>query len=256
MRQETEKKFTLKRSVRRIFFAVCVITLVTAGGFNLPEGGRESFHMQGYSPVPGAPLFFPVQHNFMDDLQLSRGRFLVAARQLKDPNFFETVILLIEYSRDGAMGLIVNRPTDIALSEVLPELKKARRRRVSLFLGGPVEVNQLFVLTQSDHKPKDSLHVFKDVYIGFSLEALQDLVEKKKVRGKFHVYAGYAGWAPGQLDYEVFRGDWHIVPADSESIFLKPPKDVWSELIGRGQGQWTKNPKPAADERVPPGIPM
>jgi len=170
---------------------------------------------------------------------LSRGIFLVAAEQLRDPNFSETVVVLLGYSNEGAMGLIVNRPTDVRLWKVFPEIRGLRRRRDTLYVGGPVGTDQLIVLVRSGIAPEDSYRIIDDVYVCSDLDVLQKIV-KMKQGDEFRTYAGYAGWAPGQLDYEVMRGDWHIIRADAENIFTKEPDALWQELIQRSTAQWTK----------------
>jgi putative transcriptional regulator len=168
----------------------------------------------------------------------SRGRFLVAARGIRDPRFAETVILLIEYGPRGAVGLMVNRPTGVRLSTVLPEIEGLKQRADTLYVGGPVNTNQMFLLIRSRNLPKDSVHVFEDIYASSSLSELQRLTEDPSPGEMFHAYAGYAGWGPGQLDQEVSRGDWHVLPADSGSVLDKKPSDIWPELIEKVSGLW------------------
>lgn len=105
--------------------------------------------------------------------ELAQGRFLVASRKLKDPNFHKTVILLLRYSQDGASGLVINRPLKIKLSTLLPDIKDSELRDKALYLGGPVEPNKMLLLVKSASPPPDSLPVFKDVYISSSREELQ-----------------------------------------------------------------------------------
>jgi putative transcriptional regulator len=171
---------------------------------------------------------------------LDRGVFLLSAEQLIDPNFSQTVVVLLEYSAEGAMGLVINRPTNVRLSEVFPDIRWLRRRRDRLFVGGPVHVEQLLLLVRSKEKPEDSFPVFGDVYVCSSVEELERIVENRSPDEDFRTYAGYAGWAPGQLDSEVMRGDWHIMRADAESVFSPTPEKLWQELIHKTRAQWTK----------------
>jgi hypothetical protein len=101
---------------------------------------------------------------------LSKGKFLVASQNMKDPRFFETVILLIEYSYSwqGAVGLIINIPTEVKLSSVLPEIKGLKHRTDNVFVGGPLKKNQMFLLLQSISHTAESHHVFKDIYVSSS----------------------------------------------------------------------------------------
>ena len=136
------------------------------------------------------------------------------------------------------MGLMINRPTGVSLSAVLPEIKGLRQRADVLYFGGPVSRNQLFLLIRSHRRPKDAVHISGDIYASTSLSELQRLTEEPSPGEKFHAYAGYAGWGAGQLDEEVSRGDWHVLQADGGSILDKKPSDIWPELIGRVSGIW------------------
>lgn len=178
---------------------------------------------------------------YQTDKVLSKGKFLVARRDMTDPRFSETVILLIEYGVNGAMGLVINQPTGVRLSILLPDIKGLKQRDDTAYLGGPVNENQVFLLIRSRIQPKDSLHVFEDIYVSASLSELQQLIEGAKTGEKFHAYAGYTGWAPGQLDLEVLRGDWYVLPADSQSVFETKPSDIWPDLIQRASAQWVRS---------------
>jgi putative transcriptional regulator len=182
--------------------------------------------------------------------KLARGVFIVASRQLRDPNFSQTVVILLEYSSEGAVGLIVNRPSEVRVSKILPEIKALRKKRDTLYFGGPVGVDQILLLIRSDRKPEESYLVFEDVYVCASLEVLERIVERRDGGDSFRTYAGYAGWAAGQLDFEVARGDWHVITADATSVFSKNPEDVWPRLIEKSTAQWTRF-LPYGREKVP-----
>ena len=167
--------------------------------------------------------------------QLAKGKFLVASRDLHDPNFAETVILLVDYDREGALGVVVNRPSDVALIEALPEVNELRKRKDVVFLGGPVARDRMLLLVRTRQQPPQSLRVFDRVFASGSLTALR----KSMARGdSIRAYAGYTGWGPGQLDMEVGRGDWFIGPADSNAVFSDRPTAMWDDLIERFSGDW------------------
>jgi putative transcriptional regulator len=171
--------------------------------------------------------------------RLARGKFLVANRSLRDPTFFETVVLLVDYDDNGALGVVVNRPTDVPLTAALPEVKELRKRKDIIFLGGPVARDRMVLLLRATAAPAEAVLVFDQVYATGSLSALRHSIgQKESVRA----YAGYAGWGPGQLDAEVARGDWLIGPADSKAIFDDPPSDVWSRFVERFSGDWAELP--------------
>jgi putative transcriptional regulator len=173
-------------------------------------------------------------------MELAKGKFLVASKQLRDPQFFETVVLLIEYDSQGAMGLVINRPTTVKLSKVLPEIEGLQKRSDTIYLGGPVAKNQLMLLIRTNSPPEGSRLVFKDIYISSSQTIIEKMIDNPDTPERFRVYAGYAGWAPGQLDREVSRGGWHILRADEESVFDKTPSEIWPELIRRSSALWVR----------------
>lgn len=164
----------------------------------------------------------------------SKGRFLVATRQIRDPRFMETVILLLKYDREGAIGLIINKPTEMKVSAVLPNIEGLAQRADLLHIGGPVGMQQLFVLVRGQKQPEESNHVFEDVYVTTSSDTLQTLARNRHGE-KFKVYAGYAGWAPGQLDQEIAKGGWHVAGADASAVFDRAPADLWPDFISRSE---------------------
>lgn len=178
---------------------------------------------------------------------LSKGTFLVASRKLKDPNFAQTVVLLVEHNDRGAMGLVVNRPTNLALSMVLPAMEELEKSTATVFVGGPVAQDQMVLLIRAETQPDESEHVFEDVYVSGSRAALQKILTKVDSRDRFHAYVGYAGWAPGQLEGEVARGDWVLSSASASTVFDTEASEVWPELIRRNSGLWVKGvvPTPA-----------
>jgi putative transcriptional regulator len=99
--------------------------------------------------------------------------FLVASRQLRDPNFKETVVLLIDYGRDGAMGLVINRPSEIKLATVFPDIKELKERTDTIYVGGPVAVNQMLLLVGTPLVPEESQEVTQDVYLSSSWKVLE-----------------------------------------------------------------------------------
>jgi putative transcriptional regulator len=201
-----------------------ILTCVTLLWFSAaPASANDSPHAW---KEPSSPHFLPVQD------KPGKGKFLIAETSLLDPNFSETVVLLIDYDESGAFGLVINRQTDVELTEVFPDMKGLKDREDRIFIGGPVEVRRVFLLVQAEEKPGEAELVFGDVYMSHNVSTLSRMVEqgKKEIR----VYAGYSGWAPKQLDAEIARGDWLIVEADVYSIFNKTPSEVWKNLM-RGQ---------------------
>jgi len=176
----------------------------------------------------------PIPAPSQPETDLGPGIFLIASRNLGDPNFAETVVLIVRYDEnDGAMGLIINRPTDVPLSRVFRDLKEAKGRADPVYSGGPVEQGALLALLKTSSKPQDAQKVFGDVYLISSRDLLTKTLADKVERSSFHAYLGYAGWGVGQLEHELALGGWLVLPADTASVFHSDPDSVWPRLIKR-----------------------
>ena len=181
------------------------------------------------------------------------GVFLVAKPELTDPNFAQTVVLVtLPPGGDGsATGVIVNRPLGRRLSEFLPDAANLPPGADALYGGGPVERTNLFMLVRSPTAPPDSFQVLADVYLTASPEVLKALLAGGLPGATARVYAGYAGWAPGQLQAEVARGSWWLVPANAAQIFTERPETLWEELARAQRGKRAGGPLPAEHSSGP-----
>lgn len=175
---------------------------------------------------------------------LARGRFLIADRRQQSDFFARTVVLLLDYSPTGALGVIVNRPTGVGLSDLLPALDAIPGRLDRVHLGGPVEPGRMVFLIRAASAPRDSRHVFADVHATGSADALRGAIERDESPERFRAYVGYAGWSPGQLDDEVARGDWHVVPAEAGQVFDPSLGDLWDRLVVDQEGLPIHGPIP------------
>ncbi len=171
--------------------------------------------------------------------ELARGKFLVASRKIKASIFAESVVLLVDYNFHSTMGLILNKQTGIKLFTVLPDVEGLREKTDTVFVGGPVAGNEIAMLIRSKEKPENSKHLFEDIYFSSSKVVLQKMVDDNN-EDSFHLFAGYSGWAPGQLERELSRGDWHVMEADAEFVFGKEPSEIWNELIRRTSVRWAE----------------
>jgi len=168
-----------------------------------------------------------------DSDDLARGKFLIAPRESQDPNFAGTVVLLIHYDDDGAVGLVINRPTKLPLSRLFDEIKAARKIDDVAFFGGPVELRDVIALCRSQKKPEASIPMFGDVYLLSTKAGLEKMLSSKPTPKTLRVYVGYTGWAPGQLEHEIELGAWRVLPGEEDSIFDLDPAGVWPRLIDR-----------------------
>ena len=182
--------------------------------------------------------------------QPAKGRFLVASHSLADPNFSETVVLLLAYEPTGAMGVVINRPADVRLGAVLRDVEELRDRPDPVYLGGPVAGNLLLVLIRAARQPESSEAIFEGVYVSGSRAALRKALSKAGKRNRVRGYAGHAGWGPGQLDREIARGDWHVTAADAATVFDMTASAIWPKLIQRFSGEWTRHEPPTEPEVV------
>jgi putative transcriptional regulator len=169
--------------------------------------------------------------------EIGPGTFLVASRQLRDFHFGASVVLIYEHDRNGSVGTIINRETTIGVAEALPEIEELARRTEHLFMGGPVEVRTVRILVRSTTPLAQGEPLFADVYYLDELDVLRELAADSTLVMRF--YAGYAGWGPSQLENEIRRGDWYVIPGDAELLFGADMEAVWPALIKRVSGLWT-----------------
>ena len=166
---------------------------------------------------------------------VGRGVLLVASPTMDDPNFRQTVILVLEHGSEGTLGLILNRSTKVLLSEALPDLTVLKGTTYRLFAGGPVDQTRLLLLLRLKEPPADARPVFDGVYVGGTPAVLERIITQAKPTETFRAFAGVAGWAPGQLKYEMLQGAWAILPPDSIGIFDKDPATLWADCLSRLQ---------------------
>jgi len=164
---------------------------------------------------------------------LAPGLFLVARRDLPDPNFQDTVVLLIQYGRTGAMGLIINQPTKITLPRLLPDLPKLSGRTDPVYRGGPVNTEAVLALLRSKTRIDDTTRVIDEIHMISSRKLLEDSFAAGAKSDTLRLFLGYSGWGPAQLDNEVDAGVWHIFRADADSVFAHDPAALYPRLIRR-----------------------
>ncbi len=209
-----------------------LILLILSGVIWLPAPSTSSRSVSAVDQHPARRLSPYLTQGGED---LDKGKFLVAGRELRDPNFRESVVLLLEYSEHGTLGLIINRPLDLPLSSVLKDIEGLDRRTDSVYFGGPVAGNQLLLLLRSGRQSRYVHQIIDGLHVTADLNVLKSLIDEGKE--DFRVYTGNAGWAPGQLEAEMARGDWHILPANPIHVFSEEPSKVWLELIRRSEIQ-------------------
>jgi len=176
--------------------------------------------------VPGASLADRDQSG-------SDGALLVAKPHMQDPNFRESVVLVTRTPDGAAIGVIVNRPTDHSLAGILPGNPLLARFTDPLYFGGPVEVAGLFAVFRGERPPGDALRLAGDLWIALNPATVEQLMREPPEKLRF--YAGYSGWAPGQLPAELSRGDWWVLDVNPDVAFRADPSGLWEELSTRAR---------------------
>jgi len=173
--------------------------------------------------------------------QLAIGKLLVARRSLQDPNFAQTVILLVQHSEEeGTVGLILNRQTKIPLSRLSKELEGAKGRSEPLYLGGPVQTDSVMALVRSQTKPDQARHVLADIYAISTKAGLEKTMGSGTAPGALRLYLGYAGWDTGQLEWELGLDAWNVLPATAAIVFDAHPETLWSRLVDQEELQMVR----------------
>lgn len=163
---------------------------------------------------------------------LAVGDLLVARPALPDPNFRDTVVLLVAYgAEEGAAGVIVNRPGDRRVAEVVTESSPLAARDDVLYFGGPVAPSAMLVLVRDDRVlAGEATRILPGVLLIDGSEALEALGSSRVSPSEVRFYAGYAGWSTGQLEAEIGRGDWHLARGDASWVFTSRPETAWERL--------------------------
>jgi putative transcriptional regulator len=162
----------------------------------------------------------------MESLQ---GQLLISSGGLKDPNFRHTVVLMGEHNSDGALGVVLNRALDVTVEQAFPPLGGLVPPGEPLFQGGPVQPRSPVLLAELEDAELADLPVFGSV--GFLVGEVSANVRPYIRRAR--VYAGYSGWAPGQLEAEMDLNTWIIEPARVEDVFTDGPDLLWSRVLQR-----------------------
>ena len=162
----------------------------------------------------------------------ANGLFLVAKPALTDPNFSQTVVLVTQTEDASTVGVIINRPTTLKLSQFLSQEFPTGNYREPIFFGGPVMRQAIVSVFRSETvPPAAAFHVLKDLYLTMHPDNIGGLLANPAAR--YRLYAGFSGWAPRQLESEFVRDGWYVLPADEATIFREKPDGLWEELLER-----------------------
>jgi putative transcriptional regulator len=168
------------------------------------------------------------------------GVLLVAKPGIADPRFRETVVLVTQVRDGHTVGVVLNRPLDAPLSSLIPD-PAAREYKERVFYGGPVMEGAIVALFRSEAPPAaPAFQVLRGIYLSMHPRAVEPLLQDPAAHAGLRLFAGFSGWAPGQLQAELKRDGWHILSATPEIVFRTDTRRMWQELIDRARGIRTR----------------
>lgn len=174
----------------------------------------------------------------------ARGKLLIAGPSLLDPNFWRTVVLIVEHTDEGAFGLVLNRPAEVTVADTVPQLEELLEPEDPMFMGGPVAPSAVIVLGRFEDPSDAALIAFEDVGVLSSEFSLEQRAAGLRAGRAF---IGHAGWGPGQLDGELERGDWFLEPARLNDVFSGDPDQLWASVLTRKGGSYALIARMPAD---------
>ncbi len=150
-----------------------------------------------------------------------------------DPNFAQTTSLLSEFNKEGAMGVVLNRPLDITLSQIMGNEPMPGSEGIRTYWGGPVQNNIGWIIHEDASLAKESLEIEPNLYLSSSPNVLKRMVELvgKPDTPRFRFFLGYSGWGGGQLEQEMAAASWITAPLNRELIFDNDPRTLWKRSL-------------------------
>jgi putative transcriptional regulator len=152
---------------------------------------------------------------------------LTAHGNLPDPDFADSVVLVMNNLAPAPVGVIVNRPTKVSVAELFPDLKRLAPLHAKVYFGGPVELDTVWFLFRASKPPKHAIRAFADVWLSADRDLLLTLLTRDKPMDALRLFLGHSGWAPGQLEAEIKNGDWTLGTADPNTIFSTKSNHPW-----------------------------
>ena len=204
--------------MKQLLVAICFVSGVAFAGYFPVEGQFSRASM--LSAIPPTNVQKPLP-----------GKFLVASRSLDDPRFIQSVVYLVKHGSRGTLGLIVNRPGNVTLSEVMPDIEDKRAGTHTLYYGGPVGQSVVFMLLHDEPAKQGIEHIADGVLFSSERRVLDRMLASNKPPNEIHFHIGHSGWAPGQLMFEIQHGSWHVVDGDLNAIFSEQAGSLWGRYI-------------------------
>jgi len=152
---------------------------------------------------------------------------LTARAELPDPDFADSLVLVMNNLGPAPVGVIINRPTEIAVAQLFPDLKRLAQVPDKVYFGGPVELRTVWFLFRAAKRPEHAIQTCDGVYISSNRELLLKLLGRDKPMDGLRIFIGHSGWGPGQLEGEIANGDWTLERAESDAIFNVKSEHRW-----------------------------
>lgn len=169
----------------------------------------------------------------------TRAVFLVAKPQVQGPFFERSVVLVTRHGRGAAVGLVLNHPSNIPLARLSGQGTGRGGDDQPLYVGGPVDLDRTVFLRRSAEPLPESLNLLSDIYMSENSQVLEEALGAGLPASRLRVFKGFSAWAPGQLEREIEREDWLVLPADPDLVFADP-EGLWERLlIEYHGGRWT-----------------
>ena len=146
---------------------------------------------------------------------------------MTDPNFEEAIVLVMNNLGPAPVGIIINRPTEVPVSRLFPDIKGLAHVEDKVYFGGPVDFRSVWFLFRATGRPEHAVQAFDGIYLSASSELLLQLLARAKPTEGLRIFVGHAGWAPRQLEQEINNGDWMLEHADPDGIFSRKSEHSW-----------------------------
>ena len=177
------------------------------------------------------------------DIKPVKGTLLLSEPFLKNFYFSRSVVLLAEHNDDGSFGLIINKPINAKLNDIVIDFPVFE---TNLFIGGPVKTDSLFVIHTLGNRIENSFPIIPGLYWGGNMDVIKDMIEAKMIsKEDIRFYIGYSGWESKQLDRELEEKAWVMTKAKSRGILFEPPEEMWGnnlKTLGKEYAQWVNYP--------------
>lgn len=175
---------------------------------------------------------------------------LIAKPEMNDPRFQEAVVLVTRHGGPGTIGVILNKSTGVHLNDVFSDLPELDTQTGMIYFGGPVSPDVLTFLVDTETHPAPALTITENIYLAQDPDLLRTLIDNPGQRSHLRVFSGHAGWATGQLEDEIERGDWWLMPLQLKYLFFDAPDKLWQTIVQELKGKWVSVPANATDRTI------